>query len=286
MTEKRYNLAKIRDLLLNGFDDLELRRLCHDVPDFRPVYDKLAENTGKGRIVDCLLEFANRQMMIDDLLTLAKGLNPARYEHHGPYPAEGYSAACPGDGSHVAQTEGTSPRGRSATKLQLILDLDLRDVDSTYRRLLRYGLAGFLEIPPEAVRIVKVERGSVKVTVQLPTESAWLLLYRYAEALTESAQNLPRRVLERELDAALAIEDEASRMEALVALAPYLTGELLGVLLDVQLEDNQADLREAQLKRAKLIRAELRRDDLRGADLSTADLSDADLSDADLSEAT
>lgn len=45
-----YNLTNIRDLLTNGFTDAELRALCFDLPGFRPVYDQLAQNTGKKGI--------------------------------------------------------------------------------------------------------------------------------------------------------------------------------------------------------------------------------------------
>jgi hypothetical protein len=85
MADKLYNLANMRALLLNGFDDRELRRLCQDVPDFRPVYNELARNTGKGEIVDELLAYAEKQLLMDTLLALAKDQNPSRYDHHGPY---------------------------------------------------------------------------------------------------------------------------------------------------------------------------------------------------------
>jgi hypothetical protein len=88
MTRQLYNLAKIRDLLVEGFDDRELRRLCFDVPDFRPVYNELARGTGKAAIVDRLLEHAEKTMQVPALLALAEALNPARYEHHGPYYVE------------------------------------------------------------------------------------------------------------------------------------------------------------------------------------------------------
>jgi uncharacterized LabA/DUF88 family protein len=85
MVDQLYHLANIRDLLLSGFDERELRRFCYDVPDFRPVYDRLAQNTGKADIVDELLQYAETRLLLDTLLALAKERNPARYEHHGPY---------------------------------------------------------------------------------------------------------------------------------------------------------------------------------------------------------
>jgi len=85
MANQLYNLANIREFLTKGFDDEELRALCSDVPDFRPVYERLGRNSGKTEIIVQLLDFAERQLKIDTLLALAKERNPKRYEEHGPY---------------------------------------------------------------------------------------------------------------------------------------------------------------------------------------------------------
>lgn len=80
-----YNLKNIRALLTEGFTDEELRRLCYDEPAFRPVYDQLAQETGKMKIIDHLLEYAERKLKLDHLLTLVKEHNPTRYEKYKPY---------------------------------------------------------------------------------------------------------------------------------------------------------------------------------------------------------
>ncbi|MBE7553386.1 MAG: hypothetical protein HS126_20125 [Anaerolineales bacterium] len=80
-----YNLNKIRALLTEGFSAEELRRFCHDEPDFRSVYDQLAANTGKAEIVDRLLECATQKVLIKKLLAWAKDGNPGRYKVHRPY---------------------------------------------------------------------------------------------------------------------------------------------------------------------------------------------------------
>jgi uncharacterized protein YjbI with pentapeptide repeats len=85
MAELRYNFENIRALLTKAFNDKELRALVFDVPDLRAVYDELAENTGKAEIISKLLEYAERQMQIQALLTLAKKRNRGRYEKEGPY---------------------------------------------------------------------------------------------------------------------------------------------------------------------------------------------------------
>ncbi|GIK41028.1 MAG: hypothetical protein BroJett011_48610 [Chloroflexota bacterium] len=85
---KYYNLKNIRALLINGFSDEELRRLCFDETKFRPVYEQLAMNTGKAEIVDRLIEYANRTLQFETLLTLARKYNPARFKEHQPYYAK------------------------------------------------------------------------------------------------------------------------------------------------------------------------------------------------------
>src|SRR5262245_42334931 len=85
MSEQTYNLANIRDLLIQGFDDGELRALCFDMTTFRPVYDQLGNSTGKAEIVAKLLEHADKTIQLDSLLALARERNPARYQRHGPY---------------------------------------------------------------------------------------------------------------------------------------------------------------------------------------------------------
>ncbi len=80
-----YNLKNVRILLNEGFTDEELRRLCFEEPAFRPVYDELAQETGKAKIINYLLQHAERKLLLDRLLNLAKEHNPARYERHQPY---------------------------------------------------------------------------------------------------------------------------------------------------------------------------------------------------------
>lgn len=82
---KRYYLKNIRDLFTEGFGEEELRRLCYDEPDFRPVYHQLAESNSKAEIIDRLLEYAEQTLQLDKLLTLAGQRNPARYAKHQPY---------------------------------------------------------------------------------------------------------------------------------------------------------------------------------------------------------
>jgi hypothetical protein len=82
---KDYYLANIRELLTEGFAVEELRRFCYDVSDFRPVYRLLAPNSRLVDIVDQLLEYAERKVKLDLLLTYLEKENPDRFEQHKPY---------------------------------------------------------------------------------------------------------------------------------------------------------------------------------------------------------
>ncbi|MCL4301278.1 MAG: hypothetical protein KJ077_36590 [Anaerolineae bacterium] len=82
---RNYNLRNIRALLIKGFSDEELRNLCFDIPDFKPVYHQLAQNSGKTEIVSRLLAHAEQTFQLDQLLVLAQEANPAGYEAHQPY---------------------------------------------------------------------------------------------------------------------------------------------------------------------------------------------------------
>lgn len=82
---EHYNLNNIRTLLTEGFTVDELRRLCYDRPDFRPIFEELASESGKAKVIDRLIEHADRKLQIDNLLAWAKEHNPARYEKHRPY---------------------------------------------------------------------------------------------------------------------------------------------------------------------------------------------------------
>ncbi|MCB0194690.1 MAG: hypothetical protein KDJ65_22250 [Anaerolineae bacterium] len=80
---QKFNLKNIRTLLREGFTDGELRRLCYD--DFRPVYDQLSREMGKGQVIDRLIEYTERKDLIERLLSVTKELNPKKYKEHQPY---------------------------------------------------------------------------------------------------------------------------------------------------------------------------------------------------------
>jgi hypothetical protein len=82
---QRFNLKNIRILLTEGFIEEELRRLCFDELEFRPIYEQLAPGIGKDKVIDKLIEYAERRELIEKLLALAKECSYTKYEKHQPY---------------------------------------------------------------------------------------------------------------------------------------------------------------------------------------------------------
>lgn len=91
-----YNLENIRMLLTEGFTEGELRSFCYDRPDFRLVYDRLAEGIGKIEIIHRLIEHADRRELFTPLLAWAKEQNLAKYTRYFPY--------------HIIEEETESPQ--------------------------------------------------------------------------------------------------------------------------------------------------------------------------------
>lgn len=78
-TTEIYNLRRLRKFLTQCFSDQELRALCFDISTFRPVYEQFGAQTDKGQMVQYLLEFTERQVLLKQLLMELRQLNPRQY---------------------------------------------------------------------------------------------------------------------------------------------------------------------------------------------------------------
>jgi hypothetical protein len=84
-----YNLKNIRDLLVEGFSEHDLRdALCFYEASFRPLYDQLSQQADKEAITQQIIDYAVRHLEVDSLLSWARQKNPRRYERHRPYRPE------------------------------------------------------------------------------------------------------------------------------------------------------------------------------------------------------
>jgi tetratricopeptide (TPR) repeat protein len=90
-------------------------------------------------------------------------------------------------------TPGVESKHR--TRLNLSIEMQSEKFDDETQRLLKYRLAGFLEISPDAVEITAAERGSVRITVELPAQSGQKLLNAYRESDQGLAEHLSPLVL-------------------------------------------------------------------------------------------
>ena len=75
MTDQHYHIGNIRVLLTEGFGERELRNLCRDVPDFRPVYKELSRSASSVEIADLLIEHCEKKVLMPTLLELARERN-------------------------------------------------------------------------------------------------------------------------------------------------------------------------------------------------------------------
>lgn len=274
MTEQRYDLASIRDLLLKGFDDLDLRRLCHDVPDFRPVYERLAQSTGKAQIVDELITYAERTMQLETLLALAKERNRARYDLHGPYYFDDPTPALEKQVSDLAKRLAAITSPGSLTKEQQYRialhwdELGRKDSLNSFR-LDDCSLAG--------VDLAGANLGGASLS-GADLRGAILSGAYLRGAELENTDLLGAKLEGADLSGALLIGASltaADLTEADLTGADLNSADLAG-----------ADLNNADLTGAALLGARLERADLTGAILIGADLAGAHLDFANLDRAT
>ena len=79
----------------------------------------------------------------------------------------------------LRQGQGADAVDEPSGKIDLMVAIEMKDIDETCQKWLRYALAGFLDISPKDVLITSIEEGSVKITIELPAASAAKLLQAY-----------------------------------------------------------------------------------------------------------
>lgn len=86
MPSTYYHFANIRAMLTEGYSKDDLLKLCFDVPELRPLYREWqGAPISTGRLVQEILDFAHRHLLLEMLLLKAKEANPYRYAEHQPY---------------------------------------------------------------------------------------------------------------------------------------------------------------------------------------------------------
>lgn len=80
-----HKLANIRELLLNVFTTKTLNRFCVERPQFRPVTNDFSPAQGLGDMVDSLVEYCVKWLLLDELLAEVNNYSPGQYKLHEPY---------------------------------------------------------------------------------------------------------------------------------------------------------------------------------------------------------
>lgn len=86
MLEMQYNIKNVRNLLINGFTESELRNdLCLFEEAFKPLFSQLSENMSKADLTAYIIQYAERTMKFEPLLTWSRALNSAAFKQYQPY---------------------------------------------------------------------------------------------------------------------------------------------------------------------------------------------------------
>lgn len=74
-----YNIPAIFDLLQEGFSNEDLRTLAFKVPALKPVYNNLAASMTTSEIARQIVEYADKHLMLEPVLSAIQQQNPRRY---------------------------------------------------------------------------------------------------------------------------------------------------------------------------------------------------------------
>jgi len=78
----RYNRGKLRTLLTQEFTAEELEGFCRNTPTFKRLYDQLPQRSSTAEIALQLVQYAERQMLIEVILEWAQARKPTEYEKY------------------------------------------------------------------------------------------------------------------------------------------------------------------------------------------------------------
>ncbi|MCP4990847.1 MAG: hypothetical protein GY928_33840 [Colwellia sp.] len=82
--EGSFNFGVVRYLIVKGYGCMEIRNITYN-PKFEALKPQITNVHSISSLSDLVVEFASRRMLMNELLTYLKGLNPNMYESMGPY---------------------------------------------------------------------------------------------------------------------------------------------------------------------------------------------------------
>lgn len=178
-----YNIGAIRELLLAAFTPQELRRLCQDQEVLRPIVAGLGVKEGLDEMVDHIIDYCETRLLFGELMVAIRRANPRQYSRF-----ESELRAGPDKlGVPPEQAMSTAPWSRltipseakpeRTIKIRMTLDIELPEFDDTQQKRLVANLASFAQVASELIHVVGMERGSTRLTIEVP-ESAAVKLYQ------------------------------------------------------------------------------------------------------------
>ncbi|MDX1520999.1 MAG: carbohydrate binding domain-containing protein [Anaerolineae bacterium] len=152
---QRYNTENIQNLLLQGFEEEELRNFCFHNPAFQAVHDTLRETDRKPAIGRRIIEHSARQNLFDVLLGWAQIKNPGMYSKYEPYFIDETEPPLPqpAEQSETVPAPSTTPL-TTTQKWKLILFIILILVLAIGGLLLVFGI---FNAPPTPTLIADME---------------------------------------------------------------------------------------------------------------------------------
>ncbi len=82
------------------------------------------------------------------------------------------------------------PEPPNSSRIEIVINAEYENFDDHKAEMLRYALAGLLRIPPKSVRVLSREEGTVRLEVELPSESADRLLSLYESSSPDLKNHL------------------------------------------------------------------------------------------------
>jgi replicative DNA helicase len=130
MGQTTYHLRNIRKLLTTAFTDEELRQLCYDEPQLRPVYEQFSMGMSKDQIVQRLIEYCERKGLLGKLLAVVEEETPVKYQEF---------ADKLGTASAEAASSSAAPH-LALTQTKELLEMKMRHLHSLQMKKAAYGL--------------------------------------------------------------------------------------------------------------------------------------------------
>ncbi|MCB0208483.1 MAG: hypothetical protein KDJ52_04120 [Anaerolineae bacterium] len=160
-----YDTKAIRKLLTAVFDDEDLKIFCYD--RFRPVFDKFAAEMSRLWKIQILIDYCEKHNQFDKLLSQVKDINSGQYDKF-------ISSIKP---SFQKTLKPTINSDRS--QVEITLKGDLSHLTPELQSAAIGAIAGVLNISRDQVTFLQVQKGSIILQLELPTEAVNELIILY-----------------------------------------------------------------------------------------------------------